>query len=157
MLLVPDCQLEKKHIHNLVIPSLYHYCQRLGLQFHAVDFFSTVPRDISNTQQSQSSNPDDLSVCSDSMLYELERYGALKVISKEIELCQTISAGPSFVVSRSATYTHEYRYCLPYQHSVTEGGPHPINPHLDLPLPICFPTIYSMYKIMSQCCVNVHN
>ena len=32
-------------------------------------------------------------------LYKLERGGALSLISKEIEFCQRVSVGPSFVVS----------------------------------------------------------
>jgi hypothetical protein len=33
------------------------------------------------------------------VLYALEGEGALSLISKEIELCQRVSAGPNFVVS----------------------------------------------------------
>ena len=88
-----DCQIEKQHLFSHVMPNLCDFCQSLGLQFHTIDLFSAVPTFLGDGVEQNSTTENHY------LLYELERRGALKLISKEIELCQRVSAGPTFVVS----------------------------------------------------------
>lgn len=91
---LPDCLIEKQYLFNHVIPNLRHFSQTQGFQFHAVDLFCDIPDILDNHAITS-----DCDVTSDSILHKLETQGALKLVSKEIELCQRVSAGPSFVVS----------------------------------------------------------
>lgn len=102
LLSYPDCLIEREYLFGHVIPCLRHFSQTLGLQFHAIDLFSVIPASLSNhTASAGHSNISESNIHINNVLalYELERQGALSLISKEIELCQRVSAGPSFVVS----------------------------------------------------------
>lgn len=93
-----DCLIERDFLFSHVIPPLRRFSQTLGIQFHAVDLFSFIPR--SATSESKDSEGS-CQVDSNLALYDLEREGALSLISKEIELCQKVSPGLNFVVSWS--------------------------------------------------------
>ena len=104
VLLIPaplDSRCEKQYLWEKVIPELRQFCQTLGLQFHAVDLFRSLPRGLPCTTSSSSSEGEGEreGEGGDRLLYLLELQGALQLALKEIKLCQRVSAGPTFVVS----------------------------------------------------------
>lgn len=95
-LLFSDSQWERKYLRGALF-QLRQYCRSLGLQFHAVSPYQHIhlPPDPSGT------------------IYTMERDGVLQLALREIRLCQSLSAGPSFVVGESPPhppplgYTHK--------------------------------------------------
>ena len=85
------------------MPNLQNFSQSLCLQFHAIDLFSALPTTLSDSYTRDAAVNDCDMVDGDLVLYELERRGVLNLMPKEIELCQTVSSGPTFVVSFSVT------------------------------------------------------
>ena len=76
-----------------------------------VDLFKDVPVSISGKEQSLPSELEEGT--SNGLMYGLESNGLLEMARKEINLCQNVSLGPSFVVSHCHTSnSFEIHVCL---------------------------------------------
>ena len=85
-----DTVVEKDYLFKHAIPKLRQFCQLLGIQFHAIDFYCALPHHCVTPGAAD-------------IVFQLEREGTLKLALEEIKLCQRISAGPNFVVSTAMT------------------------------------------------------
>ena len=107
-----DTLYERLHIIKDVFPCLRSHCASLGLQFYGVDLFRSLPSSLARSRRrvssvdkrvsrsgSTGSDKDYTTLQEDGTLYQLERMGVFKLVPREIELCQNLSAGPNFVVS----------------------------------------------------------
>ena len=96
-LLYIDTVVEKSYLSTHTYPKLRAYCQSLGLQLVMVDLFKDVPVSIFGEEQSLPSEVKEGT--SNGLMYGLESTGLLEMARREINLCQSVSPGPSFVVS----------------------------------------------------------
>ena len=95
-----DSKHEKSCVSEDVFPALRSHCKSLGMQFHAVDFYSAVPLPPPRDRETMAADEEESGQSiEDGVIHHLERKGIFKLATEEIKKCQTLSAGPNFIVS----------------------------------------------------------
>lgn len=124
-----DTTQERAHVVRDVFPLLHAHSKALGLQFHGVDLYNAVPSSLKHTLLSPpktgdvealpcngETGKDPGSPRESGLIYLLEREGLFTLASDEIKRCQSLSAGPNFIVR------NKYSFDSPILSNEWEGG-----------------------------------